>query len=151
MLAPRASTHPMLAWLLLLLFAAAALPSLALAAPITVRIQVIEANKKGQVDPKIASLKSAMPGYEGAKLVDELETKVEPGGSVSLEILDKKQVLKVTVVEVDKDGVVKLKLEVAAFKMATSTKHVRDNATVVVGKPLDGDKGLFLAVTTRKD
>lgn len=151
MMAPRASTNPVLAWVLLLLFLVAAFPALAVAAPVTVRIQVIEAQKKGTVDPKIASLASAMPGYEGAKLVDELETKVEPGGSVSLEILDKKRVLKVTVVEVDKAGVVKLKLEIEAFKMSTSTKHVRDNATVVVGKPLDADKGLFLAVTTRKE
>lgn len=152
MLATRASLHPViLAALLLLSLALLAWPARAQATPVTVRIQVIEARKKGAFDPKITSLKSAMPGYEGAKLVDELETKVEPGGSVSLEILDKKRVLKVTVVDVAADGVVKLKLDIDAFKMSTTTKHVRDNATVVVAKPLDADKALFLAVTTRKE
>lgn len=141
---------PMTLWLVLALLVALVVPALAQAAPVTVRIQVVDAQKKGAFDPKLSALRSALPGYEGAKLVDELETKVEPGSSVSLQVLDKTAILKVTVVDVDKDGVVRLKLEIDAFKLSTTTKHVRDNATAVVAKPLEGDKAVFLAVTTRR-
>lgn len=135
--------------LLLLGLVALAWPSRAQAAPVTIRIQVIEATKTGAFDPRLAALKDKIPGFDGAKLMDELETKVEPGASVSLEILDKKRVLKVTVEKLEPNGTVKLKLEIEAFKFAASTTHLRDRAMTIVGKKLDKDTSLYLAVTTR--
>jgi len=137
-------------WILLLAWVFAAVPAFAQPKPVTVRIAVIEVTKTGNFDPRIAAFKSKLPGFDGAKLVDELESKVDPGSSVSLQIRDKKQVLKVTVDKVEADGTVKLKVEIEAFKFSMNTTHLRDKATVIVGKMLD-DKvtGLYLAVTTR--
>lgn len=135
----------------LLVFACVLLapPSYAEVKPVTIRIKIIEAKKTGSFDPKLESFRAALPGFDGAKLLDELETKVEPGGAVSLEILDKKRVLKVTVLEVQKDATVKLKVEIEAFKFSANTTHLRDKATTIVGKMIEKDTGLYLAVTTR--
>ena len=85
-------------------------------APVTVKILVIEGSRVDKkVDPPIARLAKAMPGYTGARLVDALEAKVSLGSSVSLEIKGRKETLKVTVTKAE-DQEVSLKLAIDALK-----------------------------------
>ena len=45
-----------------------------------------------------------------------------------------------------------LKVEIEAFKFSANTTHLRDKATMIVGKMLDDKQtGLYLAVTTRTE
>ena len=118
--------------------------------PVNIRVQVIEGtNKSTEQDPRIASLKTAIVGYTGAKLLDELEVKVEPKASISLEILGRSQILKVTVLDVDKDGTVKLRVAIDSFKFSANTTHKKNNATVVLAHKTGPDTALFLAVTPK--
>lgn len=123
------------------------------AKPVAIHILVIEGDKKGkEVDKRIdAALKSAMPGYTGAKVLDELTTSVEEGSSVSLEILRKSgesRLLKVTVRSVDPNGTVHLNVAIEALKFSADTTHEK-SGRLVVRHPLSEDKALFLAVTPK--
>ena len=122
-------------------------------APVTVKILVIEASRTaGKVDPAVASLAKAMPGYSGARLVDALEAKVAGGSSVSLEIKDRKEILKVTVLKAAAREV-HLKLAIDALKFSTKTSHKlrsdKDATVLVRAKKTGKDTALFLAVTPR--
>jgi hypothetical protein len=145
---------------LVFMILALALPRLSFAAPepVTVHIQVIEASKKGDFDKRLAALKTperdALPGYEGAKLVDEVEAQIEPGASVSLEIMSKSKVLKVTLLKVDPDQTIRLKVAIDAFKFSAETKHQKGKAAtghsmVMVGHPTGKESAVFLAVTPK--
>lgn len=117
---------------------------------VSVRIQVIEAQRKGGVfEDRLQPLRAALEGYEGAKLVDEVETQVEPGSSVSLQILKKSQMLKVTVRKMLPDGTIKLRLAIEAIKFETDTTHQKGSATVLVGFKTDKGTSMFLAVTPK--
>ena len=136
-------------WLVLVTIAISAPTTRGLAAgSIPIRIQVIEATKSGKgFDKRLAKLKDGIVGYNGAKLVDEIVAKVEPGASVSLEILKRSQVLKVKLREVQPDGTVKLSVAIEAFKFAANTTHKKGRATVLVAHRTGKDTALFLAVT----
>jgi hypothetical protein len=121
--------------------------------PVKIHILVIEADKKAEhFDKRLEPFRKAMPGYKGAKLLDELDASAEEGASVSLEILrqsGKSRLLRVTVQDVgDTTKTVKLKVAIDALKFSTVTTH-KNGATLVVGHPLSGDKALFLAVTPK--
>jgi hypothetical protein len=129
------------------------MPSKKEAKPVAIHILVIEGDKKGkELDKKIdAQLRSAMPGYGGAKVLDELTTSVEEGSSVSLEILRQSGVsrlLKVTVRNVDPNGTVHLTVAIDALKFSADTTHEK-SGRFVVRHPLSEDKALFLAVTPK--
>lgn len=118
---------------------------------IGVRIQVIEATKKSEtLDPKLEPLRKNILnlGWKGAKLLDELETAVEPKATISLDILNKQHMLKVTVLSVENDTV-KLKVEIPEFKFSANTTHKKGMATVLVAKDTGPDTALFLAVTPK--
>lgn len=133
----------------LLLVALVALPALAQAAPpVSIKIQVIEASTKSKTwDPKLRDLKKAIKGYSGAQVVDELSTKVDPGASVSLQIMERSRLLKVTLREVLPDGTVKLSVAIDAFKFSTNTTHKKGRATVIVAHETSETTAVFLAVT----
>lgn len=136
--------------------AAVAADNAADAAPrvVNLRVQVFEGLKTGPLDKRLAYLKNRLPGFTGARLLDEIERVVEKKASVSMEILDKSKVLKVTVTKVEPE-LVRLSLAIEAFNFKTSTTHTRGNATVVVGWPQpntkDPNKALFVAVSPRFD
>lgn len=117
--------------------------------PVAINIYVIEADKKSSdFDDKLKDLKNAMPGYSGAKILDELNTKVEEGSSVSLEIMRRSgeaRLMKVTVLDVDNQGTVKLHIAIDELKFSSDTTH-KKGARLVVGKALSDTKALFLAV-----
>ncbi|MFO0723712.1 MAG: hypothetical protein U1E65_08030 [Myxococcota bacterium] len=117
--------------------------------PVSIRIQVIEVTKKGNFDARLTRFKNALPAFDGARLVDELETKVEPKSAVTLQIHGTPTTLRVTVLKVEPDLTVKLKVDIDAFKFSAKTTHLRRKATTMVGKMIDKDRGLYLAVTTR--
>jgi hypothetical protein len=122
------------------------------AKPVRIHILVIEGDKKSDhFDKKLEALRKAMPGYKGAKLLDELDASAEEGASVSLEILrqsGKSRLLRVTVQDVTPEKSVKLKVAIDALKFSTVTTH-KNGATLVVRHPLSADKALFLAVTPK--
>lgn len=113
--------------------------------PVSVHIQVIEATRTGTFDPRLSALKGSLPGYQGAKLVDEITTNVDKGSSVSVEILGRTKMLKVTPLKIDPDAI-RLKLDIEAMKFSIKTTHKKGNATVVLAIT-SGDKARFLAVT----
>ncbi len=135
-------------WLALLVALLVA-PSAQAAGPVSIRIQVIEATTKSKAfDKRLAPLKKAIRGYTGAKLIDALNTQISAGSSVSLEILKRSQVLKVTLQEVLKDSV-KLTVEIEKFNFKATTTHKKGEATVVVAHETGPDTALFFAVTPR--
>ena len=119
--------------------------------PVKLHILVIEADKKsGDWDKRIADMRSAMPGYKSAKVLDELEASTEEKSSVSLEIMRQSgqpRLLKVSVRKVEADKTVKLRLEIEALKFKMDTTHEKGVGRIVVAKPMPGDKALFFAVT----
>jgi hypothetical protein len=117
--------------------------------PVTIRIRVIEVTKKGSFDARLTRFKNLLPAFDGAKLVDELETRVEPKSTVTLQIHGAPTTLKVTVLKVEPDLTVKLKVDIDAFKFSAKTTHLRSRATMMVGKMIEKEKGLYLAVTTK--
>lgn len=124
------------------------LPGVAFAKPVKIRIQVIEASKTSKAfDKRIAPLREAIAGYPGAKLVDELDTRAEPGATVTIEIRSRKQTLRVKVLEVKPDGTVRLKVAIDAYKFEANTTHKKGNATFVVAHKTGPQTALFLAVT----
>ena len=137
-----------LPWLALLI-ALLVTPSAHAAGPVSIRIQVIEASTKSKsFDKRLMPLKKAMRGYTGAKLIDALNTRVTKGSSVSLEILKRSQVLKVTLREV-KNGSVQLTVAIEKFNFKANTTHKKGEATVVVAHETGPDTALFFAVTPK--
>jgi hypothetical protein len=120
--------------------------------PVAINILVIEGDEKqGSFDPRLERLKKSMPGYTGAKLLDELRTNVEEGSSVSLEIMKQSgqsRLLRVTVQNVEPNGTVRLQVAIDALKLKTDTTHEK-GATFMVRHPMPGNKALFLAVTPK--
>lgn len=138
----RVLLRPIFALILALLFA-----SPAYAAPVKIQIKVIEASRTSKkFDKKLESLKDKLPGYTGARLVDELDAKADVGGAVTLEIKERKQILKVKVLEFKKD-VVKLEVSIPQLKLSTKTTHKKNNATFIVAHKTGKDTALFLAIT----
>jgi hypothetical protein len=120
--------------------------------PVLLHILVIEADKKSDhLDKKVEQYKAAMPGFKGAKLLDELSATAEEGASVSLEIMrqnGKSRLLRVTVQDVTPDKTVKLRIAIDQMKFSADTTH-KNGGTLVIHHPLSKDKALFLAVTPR--
>jgi hypothetical protein len=118
---------------------------------ITIHLQVIEAAKTSTTfDPRIAKLHSSIVGYSGATLLDDLELRVEPHKTVSIDILKHSQTLKLTVRKVDpQGGLIVTRLAIEAFKFGADVTHRRNGSTVVVGHRTAPGTALFLAVTPR--
>ena len=112
-------------------------------------LAVDRVTKKGNFDARLTRFKNLLPAFDGAKLVDELETRVEPKSTVTLQIHGAPTTLKVTVLKVEPDLTVKLKVDIDAFKFSAKTTHLRSRATMMVGKMIEKEKGLYLAVTTK--
>lgn len=119
---------------------------------VEIHIVVIEGDKRSSdFDLRLDALRAAMPGYSGAKLLDELSASAVEGSSVSLEILRESgapRLLRVTVRKLEPDGTVKLRVAIDAFKFSADTTH-KNGATLVVRCPLSDPKALFLAVTPK--
>lgn len=119
---------------------------------VAVHIVVIEADKKSkEMDKRAEPFRKKMPGYEGAKVLDELTAPVEEGSSVSLEIMKKSKeprLLKVTVQKVEPDKSTSLHVSIDALKFDADTRH-KNNGTLLVAKPLSDSKALFLAITPK--
>lgn len=127
----------------------AALPLAAAADPVSVHIQVIEASRnKGDFEARLAPLKKSLPGYESAKLIDEIEARVEAGGSVSLEILGRDKMLNVKVLKVTPTAI-QLRIAIDALKVSTKTTHQKGNATFMIALPTGNETARFLAITPR--
>ncbi len=117
---------------------------------VNIHIQVIEASTSSKkFDPALVKLKKAFRGYQGARLVDQLEAKVKKGASVSLQILRKSRLLRVTFKERNPDGSVKLNVAIDALKFSADTTHKNKNATVVVSHETSATTAVFLAVTPK--
>jgi hypothetical protein len=120
--------------------------------PVKLHILVMEADKRSDhLDKKLAPFKDAMPGFKGARLLDELDASAEEGASVSLEIMKKNgksRLLRVTVDDVTPENAIKLKIAVDELKFSTHTTH-KNGATLLIQHPLSKEKALFLAVTPR--
>lgn len=115
---------------------------------VTIKIQVIEASTISKTfDPALNKLKKAFRGYSGAKLVDQIEAEVKKGASVSLEILRKSRLLRVTFKGRKADGSIQLKVAIKEFKFSADTTHKKKNATVVVAHATSETTAVFLAVT----
>lgn len=119
---------------------------------VQIHILVIEGDKtSSDFEKSLERWRNAMPGYTGAKLVDELNATVEEDSSVSLEILRRSgtpRLLRVTVRKIEPDHTVKLRVAIDALKLSTDTTH-KNGATLVVGNPLSGTRALFLAITPK--
>ena len=125
-------------------------PSVEAQPEVKIEVQVIEASTKlKKFDPKLAKLKKAFRGFSGATIVDELQASVSQGSSISLEILRKSRLLKVTFRELAKDGSIKLRVAIDAFKFSAETVHKKKNATVVVAHETSETSAIFLAVTPK--
>jgi len=117
---------------------------------IKIHVQVIEASTKTKgIDPQLKKLKKAFRGYQGAKIVDQLEATVVKGSSISLEILRKSRLLSVTFKDLAKDGSIRLKVAIDAFKFSAETTHKKKNATVVLAHETSDTSAIFLAVTPK--
>lgn len=124
-------------------------PAAAEPAPVEIQVAVIEATTTGKKwDARLDRFKKSMKGYVGARVLDELTASgLKPKVPVSMEILDKKMVLTLEVVEVAEDGTVSLVVSIPAQKFSARTTHKKGNATVLVGKETSDTTALFLAVT----
>lgn len=122
------------------------------ARPVQIKISVIEASKRSKTfDPRIGALEKGIVGFSGAKLLDEVSAKVEPGASVSIEFRagerKRREMLRVTVRDAKAAGPIQLTVEIVAFKFEATTTHKKSGATVFVAHPTGDDTALFLAIT----
>lgn len=133
------------------------LPENAEASPVSVGIVVIEASRSGKtIDPRVKGLKLdkklGQLGFKSAKVMDELNAKVELGAQISLEILKKTgkpKMLKVKVLEANrKTGTVKLNVAVPELEFDTQTTH-KKGGTLMLTIPSGKAKRLFMAVSPK--
>jgi hypothetical protein len=121
--------------------------------PVAVQIRIIEASKAK--NPKWdAGLKKLFKGlpYKGAKLVDEVKhPALAVGSTVTLEIYDKTQKLKVTrlkKLKADKPSVIRLQLLVDKIGLKSKTNHAKPGATFMVRvRAKNADEDVYFAVT----
>lgn len=101
-----------------------------------------------RIDPKVHGTLQDM-GYTGARVLDALDTTVDKGSSVSLEILGKSgksRVLKVTVLKIIDPQTVKLRVAIPEFKFSTDSISKKSGTLLLAFKTTEG-KAMFLAVT----
>ncbi len=126
--------------------------------PVAINIVVIEASRSGKsLDPRLTALKLhkslKVMGFKSTEVMDELNTKVELGSSVSLQMLGKSgkaRNLRVKVLAIDlKAKIVTLNVSVPEFTFKTDTEH-KNGGTLMVAIPRKDDKKtIFLAVTPK--
>ena len=126
-----------------------ATPSIAAAAEVELEVLVIQAEKgTGTLEEALKphAERIAKTGFGAAKLVDRVSRKVEQGSSVSLQILEKFSTVKL--LDVTKDGTVKLAIEIKDFNFKAKTSHIK-GGTIIVVKKTGKDSALLLAVTPK--
>ena len=140
-----------LAWTLL---AGPTLVRAAAAQSVAVDILVVQASRRsGSMDAKLKkqvklTKQMEVAGFKSAKVTDSLNTKVEVGASVALQVLRApKRLLKVSVKEVS-NGTIKLTVGIKALQFEIDTEH-KNGGTFVVAHPQGKEDALFLAVTPK--
>lgn len=125
--------------------------------PIGVHILVLEAQRTGgkKIDPRLKKAGLAKElvrlGYVNARVLDELEARVERGARVSLQMPGRRQNLQVKLLQArPKQRQFRLELSIPEDRFQMTTHH-RDGGTVLIFLPARPSRpDIGLAVTPRR-